>query len=71
MPKGFVKWFNDSKGFGFLNTNEENAEDIFVHYTSIEGDGFKSLAEGQEVTFDIMEGPKGSFAANVLRSPEL
>jgi len=65
MAKGKVKWFNDSKGFGFLE--QENGEDVFVHFSAISGDGFKSLAEGDEVTFDVTKGPKGLQAANVTK----
>jgi CspA family cold shock protein len=65
MAKGTVKWFNDSKGFGFIT--KEDGEDIFVHHTSITGSGFKSLAEGQEVTFDVEKGPKGLHATNVIK----
>lgn len=65
MAKGVVKWFNDAKGFGFIE--QENGEDVFVHYSSIQGDGFKTLAEGQEVSFDIIQGAKGPQAANVLK----
>ncbi len=63
MPSGKVKWFNDAKGYGFIETNE--GKDIFVHYSAIQKEGFKTLAEGQEVTFDIVEGTKGPQAANV------
>lgn len=63
MANGVVKWFNDSKGFGFIE--QENGEDVFVHFSSIQGDGFKSLAEGQKVSFDIVQGAKGLQAANV------
>ncbi|HOI17325.1 MAG: cold-shock protein [Geobacteraceae bacterium] len=65
MAKGTVKWFNDSKGFGFLE--QENGGDVFVHFSAITGNGFKSLAEGDEVTFDVVNGPKGLQAANVTR----
>jgi cold shock protein len=63
MAKGTVKWFNESKGFGFI-TNEEGG-DVFVHYSAIQGSGFKSLSEGQTVSFDVVDGPKGPHAANV------
>ncbi len=62
---GRVKWFNDSKGYGFIE--QEGGRDIFVHYTAIEGDGFKSLAEGQKVEFEIIEGAKGPQAAKVMK----
>jgi CspA family cold shock protein len=65
MAKGVVKWFNDSKGFGFLQ--QESGEDVFVHFSAIQGDGFKTLTEGQAVTFDIVQGNKGLQAANVVR----
>jgi CspA family cold shock protein len=57
MAKGTVKWFNDSKGFGFITS--EDGSDVFVHHTSIQGNGFKSLAEGDSVSFDTEKGPKG------------
>jgi CspA family cold shock protein len=66
LATGKVKWFNDSKGFGFIEGNEEG-EDIFVHYSSIQEEGFKTLKEGEEVSFDVIEGPKGPQAANVVR----
>jgi cold shock protein len=66
MVNGTVKWFNDSKGFGFIE--QENGEDVFCHFSAIEGNGFKSLAEGDSVTFEITKGPKGLQAANVNRA---
>jgi cold shock protein len=63
MTKGTVKWFNESKGFGFIG--REDGDDVFVHHTSISGNGFKSLSEGQAVTFDIETSPKGPRATNV------
>ncbi len=66
MAEGIVKWFNDSKGFGFI-TPDEGEKDCFVHYSAIQGDGFKSLAEGDRVQFEIGEGPKGPAAENVTR----
>lgn len=65
MAKGKVKWFNDSKGFGFLE--QDNGADVFVHFSAITGNGFKSLTEGDEVSFDVVNGPKGLQAANVTR----
>jgi CspA family cold shock protein len=65
MKNGTVKWFNDSKGFGFISG--EDGVDYFVHHTSIQGNGFKSLAEGDKVTFDTEKGPKGPKAINVVK----
>ena len=63
MTKGSVKWFNDQKGYGFVT--QEDGTDIFVHFSSIQGEGFKTLHEGQEVEFDVADGPKGPQASNV------
>jgi CspA family cold shock protein len=65
MPKGTVKWFNESKGFGFIT--KEDGGDIFVHFSVIQDSGFKTLSEGQEVNFDVVDGPKGPSAANVVK----
>lgn len=64
---GTVKWFNDAKGFGFI-TPDNGSKDCFVHHTAIKADGFRSLAEGDKVTFDIVEGQKGPAAENVMKS---
>ena len=64
MATGTVKWFNESKGFGFI-TPDHGSKDVFVHFSSISGGGFKTLAEGQNVSFDVEDGPKGPQAANV------
>ena len=66
MANGIVKWFNDSKGFGFIE--QENGKDVFVHHSAINTSGFKSLSEGDRVTFEVVQGPKGLAAANVTRS---
>jgi cold shock protein len=65
MLKGTVKWFNESKGFGFIE--QEGGKDVFVHYSAINGSGFKTLNEGDKVEFEIVDGPKGPAAANVLK----
>ena len=65
MANGTVKWFNESKGFGFIT--QDDGTDVFVHYSAISGDGFKSLAEGDAVTFDVEEGDKGPKAINVSK----
>jgi CspA family cold shock protein len=63
MAEGIVKWFNDSKGFGFIE--QTDGPDVFVHFSAIQGDGFKTLNEGQKVNFDVTDGPKGPQATNV------
>ncbi len=65
MPKGTVKWFNETKGYGFIT--KEDGGDVFVHYSEIQSNGFKTLAEGQEVSFEVTDGPKGPKAINVAR----
>ena len=64
MATGTVKWFNESKGFGFISPSD-GGKDVFVHFSAIQGSGFRSLAEGQAVTFDVEDGPKGPQASNV------
>ncbi|HZX21527.1 MAG TPA: cold-shock protein [Clostridia bacterium] len=66
MENGIVKWFNSEKGYGFIS--RENGDDVFVHYSAIDMDGFKTLEEGQEVQFEIVEGDKGPQATNVRRA---
>ena len=66
MKVGVVKWFNNEKGFGFISVDGEN--DVFVHFSAIQGDGYKSLEEGQQVEFEIVDGSKGPQAANVVKA---
>ena len=66
MPNGVVKWFNNQKGYGFI-TPENGGNDVFVHHTAIQGEGYKSLNEGDAVKFDVTRGPKGDQAANVTK----
>ena len=66
MPQGTVKWFSDQKGYGFI-TPEGGAKDVFVHHTAIQGEGFRTLSEGQKVQFEVTQGPKGEQATNVTK----
>ena len=67
MAEGTVKWFNDAKGFGFI-TPDDGSEDLFAHFSSITGEGYKSLKEGQRVTFEVTDGPKGKQASNIEKA---
>jgi len=70
VATGLVKWFNDSKGYGFIRA-EGTDRDVFVHYSAIQGDGFKTLAEGQEVQFELIDGPRGPQATKVAKALEM
>jgi len=65
MPKGTVKWFNESKGFGFIT--QEDGPDVFAHYSEIQGNGFKTIAEGESVSFEVINGDKGPKATNITK----
>lgn len=65
MPNGTVKWFNEAKGFGFIT--QEDGTDVFAHYSEIQGEGFKTLAEGDQVSFELVDGEKGPKAANITK----
>ena len=65
MAQGLVKWFNDAKGYGFIT--QEDGQDVFVHYSAVQGSGFRSLAEGDRVEFEVTRGPKGLQASNVKK----
>jgi CspA family cold shock protein len=65
MANGTVKWFNESKGFGFIT--QDDGSDVFAHFSAIEGDGFKTLAEGEDVSFEVVEGDKGPKATNIVK----
>lgn len=65
MAEGTVKWFNDAKGFGFIE--QDGGQDVFVHHSAIQGDGFKSLSEGERVSFEVVDGQKGPAAQNVVK----
>ena len=67
LTKGKIKWFNNQKGYGFVNPDGEENRDIFVHYSAIQGDGYKTVMAGQDVEFELMQGPKGEMALNVVK----
>jgi CspA family cold shock protein len=67
MPKGKVKWFSNAKGYGFIQSDEVSPKDIFVHYSAIRAEGYRSLNEGDDVEFELVDGPKGPKAENVVR----
>ena len=67
MPNGTVKWFSNQKGFGFITPENGSGNDVFVHHTAIQGEGYKSLNEGDPVSYDVVRGPKGDQASNVIK----
>ena len=67
LTKGKVKWFNNQKGYGFVNPDGEESRDVFVHYSAIQGDGYKTITTGQDVEFELVQGPKGEMALNVVK----
>jgi CspA family cold shock protein len=67
LTKGKIKWFNNQKGYGFVNPDGEETRDVFVHYSAIQGDGYKTVANGQDVEFELTQGPKGDMAQNVVK----
>ena len=67
MVKGKVKWFNNQKGYGFINPDSDNAKDVFVHYSVVQSNGYKTLSAGEDVEFDIVRGDKGEQARNVVK----
>ncbi len=67
LTRGKVKWFNNQKGYGFLNPEGEEGRDVFVHYSAIQGEGYKTLTTSQDVEFELVQGPKGDMAQNVIK----
>jgi CspA family cold shock protein len=67
LTKGKVKWFNNQKGYGFVNPEGEESRDVFVHYSAIQGDGYKTITTAQDVEFELVQGPKGEMALNVIK----
>jgi cold shock protein len=68
MPQGTVKWFNNGKGYGFIEVDAEDGEDVFVHHTAIVAEGYRTLNKGDKVSFEVVQGPKGLHARNVVRA---